>query len=60
MIDPATGWLKIVRYNDKYTDIIENLEEKTCLSRNPRPTVIMYNYGNKLLGHACKNDTTRK
>ena len=56
MIDPATGWFEILSYNDKYAATIEKLVEKNWLCRYPRPTIITYDRGNELLGHAFKND----
>ena len=55
MIDPANGWYKIVRYNDKQSATIANLVEQAWLCRYPRPAIITYNHGNELLDHAFKN-----
>ena len=56
MIDLATGWFKIIKYNDKQADTIENLVQKIWLCRYPIPTIITYGRGNEFLGHAFKND----
>ena len=60
MIDPATRWFEIVRYNEKQAAIIANLVEQTWLCRYPLPTIIMYDRGNEFLGHAFKNDLIEK
>ena len=54
MIDPTTGWLEIVQYNNKEDATIENLVEQTWLCRYPRPKIITYDRGNEFLGHALK------
>ena len=56
MIDPKTGWLETVQYNDKKATTIANLVEKTWLYRYPGTTIITYNRGNEFPGHAFKND----
>ena len=56
MIDLATRWSLIVRYNEKQADTIANMVEQTQLCIYPRPTIITYDRGNKFLGHAFKND----
>ena len=60
MIDPATGWFEIVRYNDKQADTIANILEKTWLCRYPHRTIITYDRGNEFLGHAFKNDVIER
>ena len=54
MIELATGWFEILRYDDKQSYKIANLVEQTCLCGYPRPTIIMYNQSNKFLGQAFK------
>ena len=56
MIYPETGWFEIVQYNDKYSDTIANMIDPMWLCRYPCPTKIMYDCGNKFLGHAFIND----
>ena len=44
-------------YNTKINrHILENLVYQTWLCRYPRPTIIMYDCRNELLGRAIKND----
>ena len=42
IIDPVTGWIEVVRYDDKKAISIANLVETTLLSRYPRPIEIKY------------------
>ena len=42
MIDPVTGWIEIVHYDDKIAITIANRVETTWLSRYPRPIEITY------------------
>ena len=56
MIELATGWFEIVRYDDKQSYKIANLVEQTWLCRYTRPTIITYDQGNEFLGHTFKND----
>jgi hypothetical protein len=51
MIDPATGWFEIVRYEDKRAITIANIIEQTWLSRYPWPTLITYDRGSEFIGH---------
>ena len=51
MIDPVTGWLGVVRYDDKIVITIANLVETTWLSRYPRPIKITYDQGKEFIGH---------
>ena len=37
MIDPVTGWFKIMQYNYKRSISIANLVENTWMSGYPRP-----------------------
>ena len=55
MIDPATRWFEILRYDDKQASAIANLLDQTWLCRYPCPTIITYT-GEMNLGHAFKND----
>ena len=45
MIDPVTGWFKIMEYNNKHTIKIANLVEATWLTRYHWPMEIMYDQG---------------
>ena len=56
MIEPATRWFEILKYNEKRAATISNLVEKTWLCRYPRPTIIMHDRVNEFLGHTFKND----
>ena len=56
MIDPATRWFEILRYDDKQAGTIANILYQTWLCRYPRPTIIKYDRGYEFLGHAFKND----
>ena len=56
MIDPATGWFEIVRYNEKQDATIANLLDQTCFCRYPRPTITTYNRVNELMGCGFKNE----
>ena len=59
LMDPVTGWYKIVQYTNKQISKMKILKEKACLCRYPRPTIIMYKSYNEFLGHAKTNDLTR-
>ena len=54
MIDPTTGWFEIENYKNKQAATVLNLVYQLWLCRYPQPTIITYNIGNKLLGHALK------
>ena len=45
IIDPVTGWLEVVRYDDKIVITIANLVETMWLSRYPRPIKVTYDQG---------------
>ena len=60
MIDPATGWFEIVKYNYKQADTIDNPVEQTWLYRHPPHTIITYDRVNEFLGHMFKNDLIKK
>ena len=45
MIDPVTGWLEIIQYDDKIAITIANLVETMWLTRYPRPMEIKYDQG---------------
>ena len=60
IIYPATEWFEIVQHNEKHADTIGDLVEKTFLCIYTRPTIIKYDWGNKSLGHAFKNDLIEK
>ena len=45
MIDPVTGWFKVVQYDDKRATTIANLVENMWISRYPRPIEITYDQG---------------
>ena len=51
IIDPVTGWFKILQYDDKIAITIANLVETTCLSRYPIPIEITYDQGKGFIGH---------
>jgi len=55
MIDPATGWFEITRYEDKQSITIANIVEMTWLSRYPWPTLITYDRGSEFIGHEFRN-----
>ena len=42
MVDPVTGWFKIIQYDNTCLISIEKLVENTWLTRYPRPTEITY------------------
>ena len=50
MIDPVTGWFKIIQYNDKRVIPIANLVEAKWLYRYPRPMEITYYQGSEFIG----------
>ena len=54
MIDAETGWLEIVRYDDKRTITIANLVENMWLSRYPRPIEIVYDQGKEFIAHELR------
>ena len=47
MIDPVTGWSKIMQYDDKRAILIANLVGTTWLNRYPRPMEITYDQGSE-------------
>ena len=51
MIDPVTGWFKIMQYDDKRAISITNLVENTWLPRYPRPMEITCVQGSEFIGH---------
>ena len=51
MINPVTGWFKIIKYKDKPEMIIKNLEETTWLTRYPWPAEITHDRGSEFIGH---------
>jgi hypothetical protein len=50
MIDPATGWFKIIQSNSKAANVVTNKVEIAWLSRYPWPTKITYDHGSKFIG----------
>ena len=50
MIDPATGWFKIIQSETKTADIVANKIKITWLSRYPWPVRITYDHGSKFIG----------
>ena len=54
MIYPATGWLKIVQYNNKQAATIANLVDQIWLCIYPRPTIITHERQNEFLGQGFK------
>ena len=45
IIDPVTGWLKIMQYGDKRAISVSNLVETTWLTIYPIPMEITYDQG---------------
>ena len=56
MIDPETGWFKIIQYHDKQAATISNLVEQNWLFRYPKPKIILYNHGNRFLSRSLENN----
>ena len=54
MIDPVTGWFKILQYNDEHSVTISNLVDQAWICRYPRPEIILYNRGSLFLGSLFK------
>eukprot|EP00978_Attheya_sp_CCMP212_P045378 scaffold343876_cov75-Attheya_sp.AAC.1 len=50
MIDPATSWFEICRYNKKRLDIVADLLERSWLCRYPWPEEIIYDNGGEFIG----------
>jgi transposase InsO family protein len=46
MIDPATGWIEIVKATNKLATSIQDLFHNTWLARYPRPQFIVFDNGN--------------
>ena len=59
MIDNVTTCFKNLKYNDKQATTIENLVYHACLGRYTRPTIIVYDCGNKFIGQIFKYDTIK-
>ena len=51
MIDPVTGWFKIVQYYYKKLTSIENLVQTRWLSRYTRLMEITYEQESEFIGH---------
>ena len=51
MINFATGWFEIAQYDNKRAISITKLVETIWMSRYPRPIKIMYDQGQKFIGH---------
>jgi hypothetical protein len=45
MIDPATGWFEIQRYDDKQSITVANIIEQQWFSRYPRPVQVTFDRG---------------
>ena len=60
MIDPMTGWFKIVQYNDEKAAKIANLVGKLWIYSHTRPTISMYNHRNEFLGQALKKKDLKR
>jgi transposase InsO family protein len=58
MIDPATGWFEIAKYDDKRSISIANLVEQCWLSRYPWPTQVIFDRGSEFIGHDFKQMLT--
>ena len=54
MIDPVTGWIEIMKYDEKRAISITNLVENTWLNKYPRPMEITYDQGKEFIGNEFK------
>jgi transposase InsO family protein len=50
MIDPATGWFEIQRYDDKQSIPVANILEQEWFSRYPWPAQVTFDRGSKFIG----------
>jgi hypothetical protein len=50
MVDPATGWFKIVEVPNKWADYIANLFEQVWLARYPWPAKVIMDHGHEFMG----------
>ena len=55
MIDPATGWIEIIEYDDKRAITVANIAEQEWFSRYPWPTQIIFDRGNEFMGQDFKD-----
>ena len=51
MIDPVTGWIEIMKYDEKRAISITNLVENTWLNIYTRPMEIEYEQESEFIGH---------
>jgi len=49
MIDPATGWFKMVQLPNKFAITVANIVEQQWLMRYPWPTIITYDKGTEFM-----------
>ena len=50
MIDPTTGWFKIIKVPNKWADYIAKLFEQVWLSRYPWPAKVIMDCGQEFMG----------
>jgi hypothetical protein len=50
MIDPTTGWFKIIKVPNKRADYIANLFEQVWLARYPWPAKVIMDHGQEFMG----------
>jgi transposase InsO family protein len=50
MIDPATGWFEIQRYDDKQSITVANIIKQEWFSRYPWPRQVTFDRGSKFIG----------
>jgi hypothetical protein len=55
IIDPATGWFKIIQSNTATSDAVANKIEIAWLSRYPWPIKITYDHSPKFIGSEFQN-----
>ena len=60
MIDPVTGWFKIIQYDDKRAIVIINIVKTTWLTIHLRPTEIMYDQGPEFIGREFRKSLIEK
>ena len=58
MIDPASGWFEIHKYNDKQAITVANIAEQEWFAWYPWPTQITFKRGNEFIGHKFKHMVT--
>src|SRR5210317_1943070 len=50
MIDPATGWFEIKKYDDKRSITVANIAEQEWFCRYPWPTQVTFDRGSEFIG----------